>query len=106
MGGRFLSAQISLSQCKEILKGIFRYSGETALFSQGLDEKNFWILAAGILLLIATAVIETRENLFVWFRRQNKFVCAIILYIMFFTVFLLGIYGTAYDTSSFIYQQF
>ena len=67
--------------------------------------KQFKILLS-VLLLIAIAAIETKENIFDWFNRQNLVFRAIVLYAIIFAVFLLGIYGTGYDTSNFMYQQF
>lgn len=106
MGGRFLGSTMGISQRLAIIKGICFHFVGFDFFNLGLGYKNFIIIFVGILLVIAIAVIERKENIFVWFNRQNKIICAAILYILFFSVFFLGIYGSDFDTSNFMYQQF
>ena len=106
IGGRFLGSTIGMPQRIRIIKNIIRALVDFNIFSHGLSRGDFLIVAVGVLLMIAIAAIETKENIFEWFNRQNVIFRAIVLYGIIFAVFLLGIYGTGYDTSNFMYQQF
>lgn len=106
MGGRFLGTTMGMKHRLEIFKSILTSLVDFKIYDYGLNKSDFTIIIIGVMLLIAIAAIETRENIFHWFNRQNKLFCAIVLYCIIFAVFLLGIYGTGYDTSTFMYQQF
>lgn len=97
MGGRFLASTMSWNHKINIVKRIIKSFPNGSFLSHGLDLTNFIILGAGILLLIFIAIIEAKESIFDWMHRRNKIVWALIIYVIFFSVFLLGIYGTAYD---------
>lgn len=106
MGGRFLGSTIGLKQRLNIIKSICTSLVDFNFYNYGLNKTDFHIILLGVAFLTAIAAIETRENLFNWFNRQNKLFCAVVLYGVIFAVFLLGIYGAGYDTSTFMYQQF
>ena len=106
MGGRFLGTQMTMTHRGEIFYQIFHSFLGFPVMDYGLDAVNFLILFVGVILLIAIAVIEQKQELFTWFNSQNRLFCAVVLYVIFFAVFLLGIYGSGYDASSFMYQQF
>ncbi len=106
IGGRFLGSTIGMPQRIRIIKNILVAFVDFNIFSHGMSRGDFVIVLVGVLLLIAIAAIETKENIFDWFNRQNLVFRAIVLYAIIFAVFLLGIYGTGYDTSNFMYQQF
>ena len=105
MGGRFLAAQISLGQRIHIIGSIFTSITRGDLLAYKLNRFNFTLLGFGVLVLIFIAVIEQKESIFTWLNRKPKIVSAIILYILFFTVFLFGIYGSS-DAGNFMYQQY
>ena len=106
IGGRFLGSTIGMPQRIRIIKNILRALVDFDIFRHGLSRGDFLIVAVGVLLLIAIAAIETKENIFDWFNRQNVVFRAVILYGIIFAIFLLGIYGTGYDASNFMYQQY
>lgn len=105
MGGRFLGTTMALEHRLEIIKSICT-TIDFHIFDYGLNRADFSIIIGGVVLLIAIAAIETKENIFQWLNRQNRLFCAVVLYGIIFAVFLLGIYGTSYDASNFMYQQF
>nr|MCR5282142.1 hypothetical protein [Lachnospiraceae bacterium] len=105
MGGRFLAAQISLGQRLHIIGSIFTKFAGGDLLAYKLNRFNFTLLLFGVIVLILIAVIEQKESIFTWLNRKPKIVSAIILYILFFTVFLFGIYGSS-DAGNFMYQQY
>lgn len=105
MGGRFLGTPMGMAHRLEIFRSI-RHPIELDLLQYGLTQSDFLVLLMGVIVLIAIAAIEVKENIFSWLNRQNKIFCAIVLYIFMFAVLLLGIYGTTYDSSNFMYQQF
>ena len=106
MGGRFLASEVKGVRKLEMLKNIFVHFRVGNLIGGGLGRINLFILFVSMSLMIAIAIIETKESVFAWFNRQNKIVCALILYILFFAVFILGVFGTNYDTKNFMYQRF
>lgn len=106
IGGRFIGSIMGLSMRLSIIKSICTSLIDFDFLSYGLNEIDFSIIFAGVALLTAIAAIETKENIFHWFNRQNKLFCAVVLYVVIYAFFLLGIYGTGYDTSTFMYQQF
>lgn len=106
IGGRFLGSTIGMPQRIRIIKNILVALVDFDIFRHGLSRGDFLIVVVGVLLLIAIAAIETKENIFDWFNRQNLVFRMIVIYGMIFAVFLLGIYGTGYDVSNFMYQQF
>ncbi len=106
IGGRFLGTSMGMKHKIEIIKRILFKFMDFSIFTYGLDRANFLIILFGVLLLIRIAVIETKENIFDWFNRQNYLFCAVVLYVLIFSVFLLGIYGEAYSTAGFMYRQY
>ncbi len=106
MGGRFLGSTMEFRQRLRIGYAILTRFFDFTIFKYGLSGADFVIIAIGVLILVAIGVIEAKENIFSWFNRQNKIFCAIVIWAMFFAVFLLGVYGSGYDTSNFMYQQF
>ncbi len=77
------------------------------LFTLGLNEKNFHLL---LLLLIFVAIFDyTRVRGFKpleWAISAHWIFKCVVFLALLFTVIIFGIYGTAYDASSFIYMQF
>ena len=106
MGGRFLAAAIGMPQRKMIIKKIFTSFDINEILDHGLDLTNLLILAAGVIILIAIAVLERKTDLFTWFNKKNRIFCAIVLYIILFSVFILGIYGSQFSLNGFMYQAF
>jgi D-alanyl-lipoteichoic acid acyltransferase DltB (MBOAT superfamily) len=105
MGGRFLASTIKTSQKLRVIKAILKTPFKGNLLAHKLNTFNFGILIFGVVVLIIIAIIEQKESIFDWLNRKNKIVCAVILYVLFFAVFLFGIYGST-DSGSFMYQQY
>ncbi len=106
MGGRFLASTMSFEQRKNIIKNIFTNFKCDNFSKYGLEASSFLIIAFGVVLLIAISIIEKKENIYLWLNSQKKWIVFLIVYVILFMVFLLGIYGGNYDTSTFMYQQF
>lgn len=106
MGGRFLGRRMGINHRIEIVRRILFNFWDMSVFDHGLNMANFMIILFGILILVRIAVIETKEDVFTWFNKKNYIFCAAVLYILIFSVFLLGIYGEAYSTVNFMYRQF
>ena len=106
MGGRFLASSVSFSQKGWILKRIFTSPSLSGLMDCGLRTKDFAILALGIVMMIVLAVIGQKEDVIDWARKRNPVLKSLMILFLFFMVFLFGIYGSLYDASTFMYQQF
>ncbi len=101
----FLNA---LRMCKRILLELHPLSLMNGrLYELGLDRMNFWLLGYGIGFLLLTDILRYRGvSLRAWFVQQNWLFreLAAVGGILFILVF--GIWGNAYNASSFIYFQF
>lgn len=107
MGGRFLGTPMTLEHRGEIFRQIFTSFSGSSIFSCGLDKKNFLIIIIGVAAIICIAVIVSKKgDLFTWFNSKNRIFCAIVIWIVFFAVFLLGIYGGDFGSGNFMYQQY
>lgn len=106
MGGRFLASSVSFSQKGQILKRLFTSPSISGLMDCGLRTKDFAILAMGIVMMIVLAVIGQKEDVIDWARKRHPVLKSIMILFLFFMVFLFGIYGSRYDASTFMYQQF
>lgn len=96
-----------LSHALQLIRQMFCVFSTTNILDLGLNEVNLWIAGVAILVLLAvdimhekglsvSALVNRQE---IWFRW--------ILYLgLVWSILLLGIYGQAYDTSTFIYFQF
>ena len=72
----------------------------------GLRTKDFAILFMGVVMMIILAVIGQKEDVIDWARKRHPVLKSLAILFLFFMVFLFGIYGSLYDTSTFMYQQF
>ena len=106
MGGRFLAATYTLHHKGHIIKRILLHFVGFSFTDYGLDAMNFLIVFLGVVLLFAiTAIEENGENIFVWFNKQNRVFCGIVICLFCFMILILGIFGSGVDTD-FMYQQF
>lgn len=105
MGGRFLSLVSGVGK-GYILKQIFTHPSFSGLFDFGLKKKDFLLLGIGIVLMVALALIERKNDLLEWCRKKSPVLRVIVICVLIMIVFLFGIYGDTYDASNFIYQQF
>ena len=73
----------------------------------GLNETNLWILGISIVLLAAVDLMHEKEiGIFAAFSRQQIWFRWIVCLGLIWSIIMFGIYGEAYDTSTFIYFQF
>lgn len=106
MGGRFLASSVSFTQKGQILKRLFTAPSISGLMDCGLRTKDFAILFMGVVMMIVLAVIGQKEDVIDWARKRHPVLKSLTILFLFFMVFLFGIYGSLYDTSTFMYQQF
>lgn len=72
-----------------------------------LSEKDFYIMLAGLALLMLVDYWKKREaDLKGILARQNIWFRCLVYYGLIFAILILGIYGSGYDASAFIYFQF
>lgn len=97
----------SLSHAINVIKQMFSKFQTTDIFSLGLNQGNWFFMIFGIaVLMIVDMFHEKKKSIFatvncqeIWFRW--------FLYLgLIWTTIMFGIYGIAYDTSTFIYFQF
>ncbi|MCM1045229.1 MAG: hypothetical protein NC417_06940 [Candidatus Gastranaerophilales bacterium] len=77
-----------------------------SLLELGLTALDYWVLAAGVLILVTVSLFQRRGSVRgqiagLWY--PLRFV---IWYGLFLIVLLMGAYGVGYDASQFIYNQF
>lgn len=102
------SFKTGLKMCKRILLEFHPFSlvGD-AIYKLGLDQKNFQLLIACILVLFITDVLTYRGvDLRKWFLRQNWLFRELVLASVILFIILVGAWGNSYNASSFIYFQF
>lgn len=107
MGGRFLASTVSWHQKAHIVKYILTNTLQLEVRGHELSMFSWIILLIGLVVIFTISVVEEKGiNIFVWFNKQNRIFCAIVICILFYMVFLFGIYGSGYDASGFMYQQY
>lgn len=80
--------------------------GNGALLKLGLTMADYIVIIAGVILLITVSLIQrtgpVREKLL-----RKPYIVRYILFLMLFvSILVFGAYGTGYDASQFIYNQF
>ncbi len=100
------------TQAFQILNSMFHAKNiwvlfDDSLFQLGLDWKNFMVLIAAIILLLAADCfkykgIVIREVI----SRQELWFRWIVLLIGIYGILILGVWGSGYDATEFIYFQF
>ncbi len=75
--------------------------------SFGLDQTGFTILTAALFVLFAVDFLHEKEiDIFKWLMTQEIWFRYAVYLLLIWSVILLGVYGTAYTSSQFIYFQF
>lgn len=100
----------------QMLRHGIAYPGFFALFSpdtllgintMALSEKDFYVMLGGLALLMLADFWKKREvDMKGILARQNIWFRCLVYYGLIFSVLILGIYGSGYDASAFIYFQF
>ena len=90
-----------------VIRQMFTVFQTTDVFELGLDRGNWFFLLFGIVILTVVDVIhENGMSVFAIMSRQELWFRWTIYLALIWTIIMFGIYGIAYDTSSFIYFQF
>jgi D-alanyl-lipoteichoic acid acyltransferase DltB (MBOAT superfamily) len=78
------------------------------LFDQlGLDDKDFWVLAVGLLIALAISCSQSRRgSTRAWLRKQSIVFRWAVLLSLCVSVLILGMYGEGYNPADFIYGGF
>ncbi len=78
-----------------------------SIFSLGLSQKDFGILAISIAVLVAvSAVQEIGIKIRDWFNRQNLIIRWMIYLCAIWSIWIFGTYGVGFDAADFIYGGF
>ena len=73
----------------------------------GVTAKDVWVIALGTLVLFVVDVLREKHTYTrYWIAKRGVVLRLLIWIVLFFSVFILGLYGIGYDASSFIYQGF
>lgn len=94
-----------------IIKRIFLDFGLSKMFTIssyfiGLDYKDLFVAGFSILILILINFLQTKLNIRELLAQQNLLFRWVCYYVMILYVLILGIYGSEYEASQFIYFQF
>lgn len=97
----------SASESFLIIKQMTTVWKNDSIFNLGLDANNIIILAVGIfLLMLFDILMENKISVYGILCRRNICIRYALYLFAVWAVILLGVYGTAYDASQFIYFQF
>ena len=72
----------------------------------GLDQSNFRLALFGVLLIWIVDILQSRMRVRDFIGRQPLVIRWLLFYTGIAAVVIFGIYGSAYDASSFIYGAF
>lgn len=76
------------------------------LYNMGLDQSNFRLALFGVLLIWIVDILQSRMRVRDFIGRQPLVIRWLLFYTGIAAVVIFGIYGSAYDASSFIYGAF
>ncbi|MCD7726043.1 MAG: MBOAT family protein [Clostridiales bacterium] len=80
---------------------------KVSIFSLGLSVRNWGILIGSILLLMIVDILhEKNVSINKMFMEQETWFRWLVYLIFLWVIIMFGIYGSSYDTSTFIYFQF
>lgn len=98
-----LTFKMFLNMFKNFSFGIF-YNG--SLLKLGLSLTDYCILFIGTILLIATSLAGRKESVREILYRKPIAIRIVLSYLLLVVILLFGIYGSGYDATQFIYNQF
>jgi len=111
--GRFFSRADTLRQALRMMRSSvagycgFAFVTDGSLLNLGLDTANWFVLCAGLLVLLVVDLAHERGFSFRDAIASQQIVFRWIIYLAAITVPLVfGVYGSGYDAAAFIYQQF
>lgn len=77
-----------------------------ALLELGLEKSDFYVLLAGVIILISFSLIQRKGSVREMLARRSELVGYIVYIILFISIITFGAYGIGYDSNQFIYNQF
>lgn len=96
-----------ISQAFGIIKSMFSNLITSNIYDLGLDRGNWnTLIAATILLLFVDIIHEKKKSITTFLNSNVPWLKMLVFLALIWTTIMLGIYGTDYDTSQFIYFQF
>lgn len=109
--GRLISAPGTLKASGLLIKQLFSTFNpwifwDGTLYRMGLDYKDFCVAILGLLLVWKISVWQEQRSVREKFASYNIVLRWAIYYAAFFAIIILGMYGTGYDASAFVYAQF
>lgn len=109
--GRVFFLATGVISAFRIFKGIFfNFNINTltdgTLMKLGLNLQNIIVVSISILILWVVSLIQERGSLTLWYNNRNIIIRWGILYFMIIFIILFGLYGSRYEASLFIYNQF
>ncbi len=76
------------------------------IFTYGINRKNALIVAVFMAIWFFISLLEEKTDALEWFAKRKLVFRWAFLYLLLFSVLVFGCYGTGYDVSAFIYEQF
>ena len=77
-----------------------------ALLEIGLERSDYYVLLAGVIILIAFSLIQRRGSVREKLALEPEFLRYAVYIILFISIITFGAYGIGYDSNQFIYNQF
>lgn len=97
----------NLDHALHIIEQMFVRIQTTSVFELGLDRGNWFFLLFGVAILLTVDILhENNISIFALVNKQETWFRWALYLGLIWTVIMFGIYGVAYDASTFIYFQF
>lgn len=109
--GRLITAPGTLQASVQVLRQTFSCFNpwifwDGTFYNVGLDLSDYIIVILGFILVLKVSLLQEKISVRAWIARRNIIVRWLIYYMAIFAILILGIYGSGYDASAFIYAQF
>lgn len=96
-----------LSHAVGMIQQMLKCFQTTGIYELGLDKGNWFCLLYGIIALMTVDIIHEKGiSIYEVINSQEVWFRGLIYLGLIWTIIMFGIYGVAYDTSTFIYFQF
>lgn len=110
--GRTFTVAGSLAGCIALWRQLFSETRlwtlfDGSLYTYGLDQKDFYVALAGILVIILVDLRHERgKQIRMSIDRQPIILRWAVYYTAIFSIIILGMYGPGFDAASFVYGAF
>ncbi len=110
--GRMFTVAGGLAGCGILWRQLFSEARlwtlfDGSLYTHGLDQKDFYVVIIGIIILIVVDVLHERG---IHIREKIAEMPLVLRWIIYlsaiFAILILGVYGSGYDAASFMYGDF